>query len=262
MARPTLMTHRKFLKLSRILGSDALALGHLEFLWHVANETGNPILGDAEDVEALGRWHGEPGELVAAMIGCGSAGGAGFIVQRDDGLYEIHDYWHHAPDYVRKRADREAKRQEKQDPRQPMTGQRKASDRSLTGQVTPNGRTPAPAPAPAPKETTAAAPPPEFEEFKSLYPNRAGSQPWPNALKAIRARLREGHTWTEILDGVRRYARFVRAEGNEGTSYVLQAATFCGPSKRFLEPFPLPEPKAVETDDYYANLRRATNAGD
>jgi hypothetical protein len=248
MARPTLLTNRKFLKLSRILGSDALALGHLEFLWHVANETGNPLLGDAEDVEAMARWTGEAGKLVDALTGCGSAGGRGFIFQRDDGLYEIHDYWHHAPDYVRKRADREAKRREKSDPRRAANGHTKDSDRSLTGQSPPCGRTPAPAPAPAPREesTGAARPPepPEFLEFKSIFPRRAGSQPWSDALKAANARLREGHTWEEIIDGARRYAEYIRATNAEGTEHVLQAKTFCGPSKRFLEPFDLPASKA------------------
>lgn len=115
------------------------------------------------------------------------------------------------------------------------------------------------------KDTTGAARPadePEFEEFKSLYPKRAGSQPWPNALKAIRARLREGHSWAEILEGARRYARFVRATGKENTEYVQQAATFCGPSKRFLEEFELPAPVPADEfeDPYLVNLRRSRDA--
>lgn len=110
MARPTLFTHRKFLKLSRLLGSEVLALGHLEFLWHAANESGDPVLGEAEDVEALARWRGEPGALVKALLECGCAGGAGFIDARPDGQYEIHDYWHHAPEYVGSRHARESER--------------------------------------------------------------------------------------------------------------------------------------------------------
>jgi hypothetical protein len=82
--------------------------------------------------------------------------------------------------------------------------------------------------------------PPEFSELKLIFPKRAGSQPWANALKAIDARLREGHSWAEILDGARRYAAYIHATGKERTEHVLQAATFCGPSKRFLEPFDLP----------------------
>lgn len=157
-----------------MLGSDALALGHLEFLWHVANETGDPVIGDAEDVEAQARWDGESGALVTALMGCGSAGGAGFIVQCEGGLYEIHDYWHHAPDYVRKRADREAKRREKSDPRQIVTGQRNDSDRSVTGQSPPNGRTPAPAPNKTIPPTPRAGGGDEFDRFWQAYPKKIG----------------------------------------------------------------------------------------
>lgn len=85
---------------------------------------------------------------------------------------------------------------------------------------------------------------PEFADFKSLFPRRAGSQPWDRALKAINARLGEGHTWPEILDGTRRYAEFIRATGKERTDFVLQAATFVGPSKHFLNPYELPATKA------------------
>lgn len=36
--------------------------------------------------------------------------GRGFIEEREDGLYYVHDFFDHAPDYVRKRAEREAAR--------------------------------------------------------------------------------------------------------------------------------------------------------
>jgi hypothetical protein len=177
MARPTLFSNRKFLRLAQRLQSEALALGHLEYLWHAANEIGNPVLGDADDVEVTARWRGARGELVAALMECGSAGsGAGFIKRRSDGLYEIHDYWHHAPDYVRKRAKREQARRDSGDKMLPSdrsvtgqngldrsdeqydrsaSGQSPVSDRSVTGQIAVSGcgqnglffRTPAPAPA-------------------------------------------------------------------------------------------------------------------
>lgn len=113
MARPTLFSNRKFVRLAQRLQSRAHALGHLELIWNAAHETGNPVLGDADDVEAVADWRGTRGELVAALLECGTAGGgAGFIIKREDGRYEIHDYWDHAPDYVRKRAKREQIRRE------------------------------------------------------------------------------------------------------------------------------------------------------
>src|SRR5262245_48737397 len=112
MARPTLFTHRKFSKLAARLQSEVLALGHLEFMWQTAHERGNPVLGDADDVEAAAHWRGTRGELVAALLECGHAGGgAGFVDQREDGLFEVHDYWHHAPEYANGRRTREDERE-------------------------------------------------------------------------------------------------------------------------------------------------------
>jgi hypothetical protein len=110
MARPTLFGHRKLVKLGTMLGDEARALGHLEFIWHAANETGNPVIGDAHDVEAIAKWKGEPGALVKALLGCGSAGGAGFLDALEDGRFEIHDYWHHAPKHAGDRRARENER--------------------------------------------------------------------------------------------------------------------------------------------------------
>jgi hypothetical protein len=90
----------------------------------------------------------------------------------------------------------------------------------------------------------AVAEPPEFLKLKLAYPRRAGSQPWSRALQAINARLREGHSWDEILDGAHRYADFCSATGKVGTEHVQQAARFCGPGKEFLQPWGLPATKA------------------
>jgi len=98
------------------------------------------------------------------------------------------------------------------------------------------------------KPTTAPAvpkEPPEFAEFRKAFPKRAGAQPWPRALRVIRARLKEGTSWAEILAGTERYADFCDATAKTGTEYVLQAATFCGPEKHFLEPW---EPPATKSE--------------
>jgi len=72
---------------------------------------------------------------------------AKFLDRLEDGVLAIHDFWDHAPDYVRKRRLREKQREEKGDM---LTGHCPVNDRSLSGHCPPNGRTPAPAPAPAP----------------------------------------------------------------------------------------------------------------
>jgi hypothetical protein len=103
-----------------------------------------------------------------------------------------------------------------------------------------------------------------FKEFRALYPARAGSQPWTKAEKAIHARLADGVTWDEIIEGVRRYAAFCAATGKARTEYVLQASTFCGPDKRFLEDWSTPATKAdarLSTNlDAAAEFLRRTNA--
>jgi hypothetical protein len=76
-----------------------------------------------------------------------------------------------------------------------------------------------------------------FDEIRRIFPKRSGSQRWQDAESSYRARLREGHKHEDILAGVLRYLDFVRAEGNEGTAYVQQAATFLGTNKGFLEPW-------------------------
>jgi len=95
----------------------------------------------------------------------------------------------------------------------------------------------------APKE------PPEFAEFKEAYPLRSGAQPWTKALRTIRARLKEGAQWSDFLEGVHRYAAYCDATDRIGTEYVLQAATFCGPEKHYLEPWEPPRTKSERLQD-------------
>ncbi len=99
------------------------------------------------------------------------------------------------------------------------------------------------------KSTTAPAVPAEFEEFKKAYPLRSGAQPWAKALRTIRARLKEGAQWSDFLEGAHRYAAFCAATERTGTEYVLQAATFCGPDKHYLEPWEPPRTKSERLQD-------------
>ena len=99
--------------------------------------------------------------------------------------------------------------------------------------------------------TTTAAPRPAheypafFENAWIRYPNRAGSNPKPRAFKAWKARIKSGESQEAILEGVLRYAAFCKATGKLSTEYVMQAATFFGPDKRYAEPwtFPIVRPK-------------------
>jgi hypothetical protein len=114
MARPTLDNHPKFRRLMHLLGETrAHVRGHLELLWEVSYETGNPRIGDATDIELAADWQGEPGKFCSAAADCGGEGRAGLIeeIEGEPGRFQIHDLYVHAPEYVRKRMDRELARQ-------------------------------------------------------------------------------------------------------------------------------------------------------
>lgn len=81
--------------------------------------------------------------------------------------------------------------------------------------------------------SAAGAAQPGFEEAWKALPKRAGNNPKSRALRAYGARLAQGCTDTEILEGVRRYAAFCRATGKEDSEYVMQGATFFGPELLF-----------------------------
>ena len=81
--------------------------------WMPAYENGNPEIGDAVDIELAAGWQGEPQKLTKALLECGGSDASGFIEEIPDnpGRYQIHDLYDHAPEYVRKRFDRESARQ-------------------------------------------------------------------------------------------------------------------------------------------------------
>ena len=80
----------------------------------------------------------------------------------------------------------------------------------------------------------------EFEQAWQAYPKRAGGNSKAAAWKAWKARIKDGVTTVAMLDGVNRYAAYVRATGSAGTQYVKQAATFFGPDRHFEEPWQAP----------------------
>lgn len=156
MARPTLRTHRKFIRLARVLGSHLLALGALQTLWDSCYESGDDRVGTAADVAYVIGWTDKKIDIATAMHE------AGFLdadAEHPD-EFVVHDLWDHAPEYVAKRRKREIERQTRgADLRRPRrhaapNGGQTAPD---VGQTAPNGSTPAPAPAPAPAQRGDAA---------------------------------------------------------------------------------------------------------
>jgi hypothetical protein len=140
MARPGLDKNVKFRSLCRMLGEPRPHVrGYLEYLWEVAYENGDPVIGDADAVESAAEYPGKPGEFCRCLLECGGFGRAGFIEETPGraGIFQIHDLFENAPRYVQVRKQREQERREYN-----AVPTARAQRRSVAH----NGASPAPAP--------------------------------------------------------------------------------------------------------------------
>lgn len=170
MARPGLEKNVKFKRLVLMLKMPRPHVrGHLETLWEVAYECGEPRIGDSDSIEAAAEWHGEPGILFQALLSCGGPGRAGFIEDCPDsqGEYQIRDLWDHAPEYVQKRRKREDERKSKNT----NSTDRRSADNGGQRQISAeNGAPPSPPHSPSP------APSPPHSHKRSVYSVNKGQQ--------------------------------------------------------------------------------------
>lgn len=89
--------------------------------------------------------------------------------------------------------------------------------------------------------------PVEFDLIWKSYPKRAGGNSRGSALKAYKARRREGVPPDEMALGVVRYATYIKVTGKWGSEFVKVGATFFGPDRHWEEAWTLPV--AVPTKD-------------
>lgn len=82
----------------------------------------------------------------------------------------------------------------------------------------------------------------EFEEAWALYPQRPGRSK-ADALRAWRARIKEGVMPALLVDGVKRYSAYCRGTNTE-PQYVKQPATFFGPGQHYLSDWTIPSARA------------------
>jgi hypothetical protein len=94
-----------------------------------------------------------------------------------------------------------------------------------------------------------------FDLAWASYPKRAGGNNRKDALKAWTARCKAGVDTDLMHDGTVRYAAFCIATGNVGTKYVMQGATFYGPSERYADDWEIPKAETVGALDESAVLR-------
>lgn len=84
--------------------------GHLSALWEATWENGTPLIGDFNDIEAAAGWtmadqeKYPAGAFASAMV---LARLVDVVVEGE--LYAVHDWYEHAPEYVKKRIGRAVK---------------------------------------------------------------------------------------------------------------------------------------------------------
>jgi len=87
----------------------------------------------------------------------------------------------------------------------------------------------------------------DFLSFKLEFPMRAGGQPWRLAQNTWNARIHEGIEPEVMIEGAKRYAKFIAETGKDRSEYVMQAKTFLGPEKHFLADWDVP-PDAAQAE--------------
>lgn len=86
-----------------------------------------------------------------------------------------------------------------------------------------------------------------FAEAWAAYPQRPGNSK-AAARRAWEARVKAGADEQAMLDGARRYAAYVTAEGTD-PKFIKQAATFFGPDEHYLSTYEVPSQKITVYDE-------------
>ena len=138
MPRPGFLRHRKLLKAAKLCGVPKYAmLGLIQMIWEYAYDTGDPYIGQSDDLEVIAEWDGEEGRLTRALANCGTDSGPG-LIERVEGKpehWQVHDLYDHAPEYVRRRWSREQERRVKG---KSVSGHHQVIDKSVTDHGTVN----------------------------------------------------------------------------------------------------------------------------
>ena len=94
-----------------------------------------------------------------------------------------------------------------------------------------------------------------WARVRDLYPSRTGGQGWTEAEQRFRKLCDDGTDPAALVAKVEEYATHVTAEGLAGTSFVMQATSFFGPSKTgYLEDWSPPKvtKSHIVDDDWLA----------
>lgn len=104
----------------------------------------------------------------------------------------------------------------------------------------------------------------QLQQIRNAYPKRQGSQGWYGKpfQQIINARLSEGHTFDDMLNGAEAYKKHCDHTQITNTCFVMQAKRFFGPSLYFLETYEVPEETRVyrKPEEYTEEQRKADQA--
>ena len=81
----------------------------------------------------------------------------------------------------------------------------------------------------------------KFEYMWERRPKRSGPDSKANAYKAWSARIKEGYTEREMVEGLRAYGKHCAIEGKLNSPYTMQMQTFFGPALHFEADYGVPE---------------------
>ena len=98
--------------------------------------------------------------------------------------------------------------------------------------------------------------------FDDMWTNRAersGTDSKADCYKACNARLKEGYTVAELVDGMERYRWHCEAVGNIKTAYVMQKSRFFGTSLHFKEDWKINE-EQIYADDKSKQFKQQLRA--
>jgi hypothetical protein len=261
------LEHPKTLHLASLLGvTRPTVLGHLELLWaFTGKHSPQGDIGKWPD-GAIARacdWMGDPQVFLQSLLQ------SGFVDADAAHRYIIHDWPEHAARWVRAKLAKAGLQfitvvatvvrsadDASDDDDGPLPDDGGTVDPTTVATVEAssksnvakrNEETPTAAKKP-PRAKHSRDPDPEWlADFKREYPDRLGGQEWRKAIRAANSRIAEGHSPAEFIAGAKRYHAHCKALEKIGTEFVKQAATFLGPDKHFLEPWPA-KPKANNTN--------------
>lgn len=87
-----------------------------------------------------------------------------------------------------------------------------------------------------------------FERIRKAYPAFSGRVNWIIAEHNARVLIEQGSSWNDLLEGVKRYAKYVDSGGVSSTGHVLHPENFFNaPDKPWMQAWPPPvaKPRAV-----------------